>query len=216
MCKKRLAERPFGKVNGKEVEGRSGNTKLKANKVGATGWWPPVRNIKPWEVTEAFINDWNQDAAKQMVSESIANQQCKVGKLVWPSWFFRFYFWFCFFLLLKRLLCGGGWGEKEEESRAGVKARRGEGRSVEGHFVPCLIFVFTWHGRKLPMKGGSDYCLINTEAECPHLLKRIRSENVWIRGWSEPSRWEPLLQHSSSSLWSESIHHNCVFFCWVF
>lgn len=74
MCKKRLTERPFGKVNGKEVEGRSGNTKLKANKVGATGWWLLVRNIKPWEVTEAFINDWNQDAAKQMVPESIANQ----------------------------------------------------------------------------------------------------------------------------------------------
>lgn len=111
MCKERLAERPFRKVNGKEVEGRSGNTKLKANKVSGAGWRLLVRNIKPWEVTEAFINDWNQDAAKQTVPESIANQQCRVGKLVWPSWLFGFDFWFCFFfffLLLRRLLRGGG------------------------------------------------------------------------------------------------------------
>lgn len=28
------------------------------------------------------------------------------------------------------------------------------------------------------MKGGSDYCLINTETECPHLLPHIRSKYV--------------------------------------
>lgn len=45
--------------------------------------------------------------------------------------------------------------------------------SVEGHFVPRLIFVFTWHGRKLMMKGGSDYCLINTETE------HVSGLNMW-------------------------------------
>lgn len=29
--------------------------------------------------------------------------------------------------------------------------------------------LFTWHGRKLTMKGGSYYCLINTQRESPHL-----------------------------------------------
>lgn len=28
------------------------------------------------------------------------------------------------------------------------------------------------------MKGASDYCLINTETECPHLLPHIRSKYV--------------------------------------
>lgn len=74
MCKERLAERPFKKVNGKEVAGRSENTKLKANEVDATGWRLLVRNIKSRGGDTAFINDYNQVAAKQMVPESIANQ----------------------------------------------------------------------------------------------------------------------------------------------
>ncbi len=32
------------------------------------------------------------------------------------------------------------------------------------------------------MKGGSDYCLINTETEYPHLLPHIRSKYVGSMG----------------------------------
>lgn len=61
------------------------------------------------------------------------------------------------------------------------------------------------------MKGGSDYCLINTEVECPHLLKRIRSAKFESVG--DPTReWDetlgPLLQGSGSSLCGNLIHNN--------
>lgn len=54
--------------------------------------------------------------------------------------------------------------------------------SVEGHFVPCLIFVFRWHGRKLKMKGDSDYYLINTETECPHFrnISGLNMPDLWV------------------------------------
>lgn len=91
---------------------------------------------------------------------------------------------FCFLLLRSRSVCVEE-GEKEGErlERRAVPRSGPGGWSVEGHFVPRLIFVFTWHGRKLPMKGGTDYCLINTELEGPHLLKRIR----WFECVGDPT-----------------------------
>lgn len=52
-------------------------------------------------------------------------------------------------------------GESGWVNSGGSSALLREVWSVEGHFVPCLIFVFTWHGRKLTTRGASHYCLIN-------------------------------------------------------
>lgn len=64
----------------------------------------------------------------------------------------------------------------EKEGESGW-ANMGGGGAESGAWWVTLSLVWslcTWHGRKLTMKGGSDYCLINTERESPHLPPRIR------------------------------------------
>lgn len=66
--------------------------------------------------------------------------------------------------------------EKEGDS-GWVNLGRWLGGAESGAWRVTLSLVWslcTWHGRKLAMKGGSDYCLINTERESPHLPSRIR------------------------------------------
>lgn len=149
MCKERLAERPFRKVNDEEVAGRSENTKLKANEVGATGWRLLVRNIKSRAVTrhssmttiKLQLNKWFQ--SQSLISN--AGWANSFG----PARCLVFIFCFCFFLPLRpgRSVEEGEVKRKRrrEESRAGPGSGQGGGGgwSVEGHFVPCLIFVFT-------------------------------------------------------------------------
>lgn len=104
-------------------------------------------------------------------------------------------------------------GESGWVNSGGSSALLREVWSVEGHFVPCLIFVFTWHGRKLTTRGASHYCLINTETKRSHLLLHIRSKYIRTvgvpRSLSVPSQQQQVCIVNNSTLFvSEKICKN--------
>lgn len=153
MCKERLAERPFRKVNGNEVVGRSKDTKLKANEVCTAGWRLLVRDIKSWAVTgHSSMTGIKLQLSKWFRSWSLisnarwANSLGPAGCLV----FILFYMLlFCFVFsfkgpgALRRRVRRKGRGGERRAGLGSVPGMGGGGWSVGGHFVPCLIFVFT-------------------------------------------------------------------------
>lgn len=125
MCKERLAERPFRKVNGEEVAGRSENTKLKANEVGATGWRLLVRNIKSRAVTrhssmttiKLQLNKWFQS-------------QSLISNAGWAN-SFGFYILLLFFLPLRPGRCVEEGEVKRKRRREESRAGPGQGQGKE-------------------------------------------------------------------------------------
>lgn len=86
----------------------------------------------------------------------------------------------------------------------------GAGGAESGAWRVTLSLVWslcTWQGRKLTMKGGSDYCLINTERESPHLLQRIR----WGTCQSSGSSMDPARHSVPNGTFTCLIIHLCLF-----